>query len=63
MAIHIRQIPHAHVTTITCITLHWWIKGKTGIQQPEQKDTTEMYPGKVFIIIMNKPLIQMCCLH
>ena len=37
MGIHIRQIPHAHVTTITCTTLRGRIKGKS-------RDTNLMYP-------------------
>jgi len=37
LGIHIRQIPHAHVTTITCITLRGQIKGKS-------RDTNPMYP-------------------
>ena len=35
--IHIRQIPHGHVLTITCTTLRGQIKGKS-------RDTFEILP-------------------
>ena len=44
LGIHIRQIPHGHVTTIKCTTLRGRIKGKS-------RDTFEMYPGKVMLMI------------
>ena len=46
--IHIRQISHAHVTTITCTTLHMWVDlGENRDTKPDVPEVkTSCTPGK-----------------
>ena len=50
----ISKISNQKVSKIAMYNFVW-------ADQREKQDTTEIYPGKVMQILVDKPLIQTCC--